>query len=142
MHFLLKTAKLPEELMAIPFAESGFYVKKQPKNTRDHGAGIWMFIKSTARRYELQVDGGVDERLDAAKETDAAVAYLSFLHKKFGDWNLATIGYNKGESGLEKGIRRTGSRNPTKLRKAGEVNSYISKIMASILIQKNPDILD
>ncbi|MEZ4236367.1 MAG: transglycosylase SLT domain-containing protein [Myxococcota bacterium] len=61
-------------------------------------AGLWMFIPSTARAYGLQVDDAVDERLDPASVTGAAIALLSDL-QRYGDWALALAGYNQETRG-------------------------------------------
>lgn len=67
-------------------------------------AGIWQFMPDTARRYGLVVDDYIDERLDFAKSTDAAMRYLVDLHDIFGNWTLAAAGYNRGENGLQRDL--------------------------------------
>ncbi|MGZ3817860.1 MAG: M56 family metallopeptidase, partial [Bdellovibrio sp.] len=67
---------MPEELMAVPIVESGYQNLPQSEN-KSWGAGLWMFIESTARNYGLRVDSVVDERLNPEILTDAAMRYIS-----------------------------------------------------------------
>jgi soluble lytic murein transglycosylase-like protein len=78
---------LPEDLIAIPLLESGF--KNLPPHPPQKGAGIWEFITETAQRYHLKVSDENDERLNPAKETEAAMQYLRDLNQQFQDWRLA-----------------------------------------------------
>lgn len=61
-------------------------------------------MPDTARRYGLQVDDYIDERLDFAKSTDAAMRYLQDLHDIFGNWTLVAAAYNRGENGLQRDL--------------------------------------
>lgn len=95
-------AKLPAEFALVPFVES-FY---QPRAVGPGGySGLWQFGKVTATRMGLVVDRGVDERLGVARSTDAAVRYLERLNSMFDDWQLAVMGFNAGEYGVEKKYR-------------------------------------
>lgn len=134
---------LPRELLAVPLVESGYRnlaANQQP----GRGAGLWMFIAPTATRYSLRVDGQVDERLDVAAETDAAMRMFANLQAHFGDWGLALLAYNSGNALVERGIRETGSRDVWKLVGSGYENEadYVPRVMAAILILENPAVLD
>jgi len=130
---------VPEEFLAIPIIESGYQNLEQTTN-KQWGAGIWMFIESTARNFGLKVDGAVDERLDVDLLTDAAMRYLSANKLRFNDWQLSVQAYNMGESKLQEAINKTGSRDVWALIRAGYENDedYYAKFMAAILIMKNP----
>lgn len=134
---------LPHELLAVPIIESGYKNIAQDSNPL-HGAGIWMFIASTAKKFGLRVDDTVDERLNTALETDAAMRALSGLNFQFRDWRLALMGYNCGPKLVEKGIEKTGSRDPWTLVRQGYQNDkgYLASIMAAVIILKNPSVLD
>ena len=55
----------------------------------------------------LEINSYVDERCDPDKATDAAIAYLKYLYKYFGnDWHLALAGYNAGPGNVNKAIRK------------------------------------
>ena len=134
---------LPKELMAVPLVESG-YRNLEPSGKAGQGAGLWMFIKPTAHRYSLRVDEQVDDRLDVAAETDAAMRMFSELHAHFGDWALALLAYNIGAARVERGIQETGSRDVWKLVGSGYQNdpNYVPRVMAAMLIVRNPESIE
>jgi hypothetical protein len=136
---------LPIELMAIPIIESGYMDSDVSSHPTGHeAAGLWQFIVSTAKHYDLRVDDQVDERLNANLETDAAMRYLSSNYLRFNDWLLAVLAYNSGEKNVQAGIDNTGSRDAWKLIDAGfdGDQNYLAKMMAAVLILKNPSVLN
>ncbi len=137
-----KKYNAPPELRAIGLIESGFQNLPASQNPYQ-AAGIWQFIPTTARAYNLRVDETVDERLDIDKETDAAFRYLTSLYLRFQDWNLASLSYNVGENRVQRGIYNTGSRDPWTLIKHGYggQSEYLAKLIAAILIMENPESL-
>ncbi len=68
----IKEYGVPTEFLAIPLVESGYRNLEQKERW---GAGLWMFIQSTARAFGLTVNDEVDERLDADILTDAAIPF-------------------------------------------------------------------
>lgn len=132
--------RLPEELAAIPIVESGYRVLEQ-KPKLGWGAGLWMFIKSTARSYGLRVDAQVDERLHVVKSTDAAMRMLKTEHQELQDWQLTLLSYNVGIGRVKEAIDVIGTRDAWELVRAGIENDadYLAKVMAAVLILKNPD---
>jgi membrane-bound lytic murein transglycosylase MltF len=138
---------LPRELLAIPLIESGYKNLGPGSAERSdapgpRGAGIWMFIPPTARKYGLRVDDQVDERLDPAKETEAAMKYLKQLHTEFGDWALAIAAYNMGEKAVRAVIDETGSRDAWQLSRDGKLNDYLATIMAGLIVLRNPEMVE
>lgn len=130
---------LPQELLAVPLAESGYRNLLQSK-LPGHGAGIWMFIEPTARSFGLTVNSAIDERMDVAAETDAAMRMFANLHGSFADWGLALLAYNGGNRLVERGMEATGSRDVWQLIEAGFENDpdYVPRVIAMVLIMKNP----
>jgi hypothetical protein len=136
----LREYDAPVELMAIPVVESG-YQNLEESNQPGWGAGIWMFIPSTARKYGLRVNSQVDERLNAELLTDAAMRLLKGDKLLFNDWLLSILAYNMGGQEVEKAIQQTGSRDAWTLIRKGYENDkdYLARVMAAILIMKNPE---
>jgi len=146
-HEALLTAKLtqyglPSELLAVPMVESGYQNLSQDANPA-HGAGLWMFIKPTARNFGLTVDATQDERLDVALATDAAMRMLSRLHTEFNDWGLALLAYNSGEKMVRQGVRQTGSRDAFQLIRQGYEHDagYVPRLMAAVIVLGNAQAL-
>jgi membrane-bound lytic murein transglycosylase D len=133
---------LPAELIAVPLVESGYRNLPADEFPR-HGAGLWMFIEPTAKRFGLEVSDTKDERLDVPSETAAALRMLSSLYQRFDDWSLALLAYNIGHARIEQGIRETGSHDAWELIRRGYENDpdYLSRSVAVMLILKNPDVL-
>lgn len=98
----LQEAGLPEDLSWLPLIESGFKVRAL---SRARALGLWQFIPSTGYKFGLKRDAWIDERLDPAKATAAAIAYLKELHNIFGDWTTVLAAYNCGEGTVLKVIR-------------------------------------
>jgi membrane-bound lytic murein transglycosylase D len=100
-----------------------------------------MFIAPTARNYGLRVDSQADERLNPARLTDAAMRYLKSNNLMFRDWLLAILAYNAGERAVSQAIHATGSRDAWTLVRRGYESDkdYLAKVMAAVLIMKNPD---
>ena len=98
----LHKSGLPEQLSWLPMIESWFQVRAL---SRARALGMWQFIPSTGYRYGLKRDKYVDERMDPAKATRAALQHLGDLHAIFGDWMTALAAYNCGEAYVQKVIR-------------------------------------
>ena len=98
----LKQAGIPEEISWLPLIESGF---KSRALSRARAFGLWQFIPSTGYKFGLKRNSWIDERLDPAKSTAAAIAYLKELHGMFGDWATVLAAYNCGEGSVARVIR-------------------------------------
>jgi membrane-bound lytic murein transglycosylase D len=98
----LKEAGMPEELSWLPLIESGYKVRAL---SRARALGLWQFIPSTGYKFGLKRNDWIDERLDPAKSTAAAIAYFKELHGLFGDWATVLAAYNCGEGSVGRVIR-------------------------------------
>jgi membrane-bound lytic murein transglycosylase D len=108
----LDAYQLPLELKYLPIIESAL----NPNAYSHAGAcGLWQFILSTAKMYNLEVNSLVDERRDPVKSSYAAAHFLSDLYKIFGDWNLVIAAYNCGPENVNRAIRRSGERDYWKI---------------------------
>ncbi len=133
---------VPNELLAIPIIESGYKNLTQGQShTSMKSAGLWQFIPGTARNFGLLVEAKKDERLDVPKASDAAIRYLQSNHLRFQDWHLSILAYNIGEHNLQMLMTNFTTRDPwTIIRKTkiGDAD-YLPKLMASVIIMKNPE---
>src|SRR5437764_524058 len=139
----LRVRGMPQNLIYLAFEESAFNPKA---GSRQRAVGIWQLTPATARLYGLKVNRKVDERQNVEKETDAALRFLSHLHKRFGCWYLAAAAYDSGENrvarimkkrfGHEKGRDRDYYRIWDDL--PGETRDYVPAIVALKRIGANP----
>lgn len=139
----LRERGMPEDLIYLSMVESGFNPNARSKAS---AVGLWQFMAATGRMYGLRIDAYVDERRDPERSTDAALVYLSDLHKQLGSWSLAAAAYNSGgnrvarimrevtgaEKGEESDFWRIRSRLPT------ETREYVPLIYAAAIIGKEP----
>lgn len=105
-------------------------------------SGLWQFIPSTGRRYDLRQNAYIDERNGIEQSTRAAARYLKWLANRYnGNWELAMAAYNTGEGNIDRAIARAGSPNFWMIYPyiASETRNYVPNILAVILIAKNPE---
>lgn len=135
---VLKDNGLPQDLIFLAMAESGFQTKAK---SWAKAVGPWQFMPYTGRRYGLQVNWYVDERRDPIKSSIAASKYLRKLYNQFGSWELACASYNAGEGKMGRAIRRYRTKNFWRIRQGRylkpETKNYVPKIMALAIIGKN-----
>ena len=98
----LAANEMPQDLLYLAMIESGLSPKAY---SHAAASGMWQFIAETGRRYDLRIDGYVDERRDPVKSTQAALDYLGEMHDEFGSWFLAAAGYNSGENRVRRLLR-------------------------------------
>ena len=68
-------------------------------------AGMYQFMPSTARSYNLVVSRYQDDRLNPEKATEAAMNYLQNNYKLLGDWGLAIWSYHAGAGNVCKAVK-------------------------------------
>jgi len=136
---ILSQEGVPEDLIYLAQAESGFH----PLALSHAGArGMWQFMGSRARAYDLHRDRWVDERQDPEKSTRAAARHLKDLYNEFGDWYLAMAAYNSGPGTVQSAVKRTGYADFWELYKRNvlprETRNYVPIILAVTIMAKNP----
>ncbi len=140
----LDAKNMPADLIYLAAIESEFN-----PNARSHAAavGLWQFMRGTARSFGLKVGHGLDERKDPARETDAALSYLSSLHGRLGSWYLAAAAFNSGAGTVLRALRRTTGKTsgtdedffrilPALPR---ETQSYVPKLIAAARVGNAPE---
>jgi membrane-bound lytic murein transglycosylase D len=131
---------IPRELAALALVESGF--DRSARAAEAGAAGFWQLTPATARRYGLVVGEGRDDRADARRETEAAAALLADLHRAFGDWDLTVAAYNQGPAAVTRAIAEGGTRDLAELQRRGLLTPYRAEVMATVLITRDPRLVD
>jgi membrane-bound lytic murein transglycosylase D len=98
---------IPLEMKYLAIVESAMNSRVR---SRAGAMGLWQFMYTTGKMYDLRVTSYVDERCDPYKATVAACEYLRFLYDMFGDWQLVLAAYNSGPGNVNKAIRRSGGK--------------------------------
>ena len=136
----LQKRNLPLELALLPIIESGY----QPyAYSPSRAAGIWQFIPATAKEYGLSRNWWYDGRRDIIGSTDAALHFLSDMHRHFrGNWFLAIASYNTGAGKVGRAIKKSntyiGTANFWDLDLPRETELYVPKLIALRDIVLNP----
>src|SRR5690606_159755 len=111
MHYIverLEERQLPQALALLPAIARA---DNPLAYSRAHAAGIWQFIPSTGRHFNLRQTNWYDDRRDITASTEAALNYLTRLHAMFeGDWLRALAAYNAGEGTVRRAMKRNESK--------------------------------
>ncbi len=136
----LERRNLPTELALLPFIESAFNPQAY---SRARAAGMWQFIPSTGKLYQLKQNAFRDDRRDVLASTRAALDYLEKLYGMFGDWHLALAAYNWGEGSVGRAIAKNQRLNKgtgyLDLNMPRDTRFYIPKLQAMKNIVARPD---
>ncbi|MEA5098749.1 MAG: transglycosylase SLT domain-containing protein [Burkholderiaceae bacterium] len=137
----LEARGMPTELALLPFIESAFNPNAV---STAKAAGMWQFIPSTGRNFNLKQSSFKDDRRSVLASTDAALNYLQMLHNMFGDWQLALAAYNWGEGSVQRAIKKNEAAglptdfNSLSARMPAETRNYVPKLQAVKHIIANP----
>ncbi|MBU1039353.1 lytic transglycosylase domain-containing protein [Patescibacteria group bacterium] len=101
--------------------------------------GLWQFIESTGRKYNLPVKQGLDMRRDPIAATKAAVKHLADLYQANKSWPITLACYNAGSARVQKQMLEQKTDNYFVLRLPNETRRYFFLIMAVKLIFSQPD---
>ncbi|WP_341678691.1 transglycosylase SLT domain-containing protein [Niveibacterium sp. SC-1] len=135
----LEKRGMPTELALLPLVESAFNpLAYSPAKA----SGLWQFIPSTGKDFNLAQNWWVDERRDVIASTDAALNYLQALYEMHGDWHLALASYNWGENAVMRAVNKNRAKGlPTdfaNLTMPVETRNYVPKLQALKNIIANP----
>ncbi|HKS12836.1 MAG TPA: transglycosylase SLT domain-containing protein [Pseudomonas sp.] len=144
LHYIverLEERDMPLELALLPAIESAY---NPMAYSRAHAVGLWQFIPSTGRYFNLRQTNFYDGRRDITASTNAALDYLSRLHDMFnGDWLLAMAAYNAGEGTVSRAIERNEKLGlPTdfwNLPLPQETRNYVPKLLALSQVVLTPE---
>ena len=136
---ILKEVGVPEDLVFVAMAESGFNPKVR---SRVGAAGMWQFMEGTGRVYGLDRDYWIDERHDLERATYAAATYLKDLRVRFGSWEMALAAFNAGYGLVMTSVSRGNTNNFWALcqQESGlphATTMYVPKIIAAALVGRN-----
>jgi membrane-bound lytic murein transglycosylase D len=132
----LKGYGLPDDLKYLAVVESSL---RQAAVSSAGAGGLWQFIEGTGRRYDMDSNALVDERMDVSKATEGAMQYLRRLYDLFGDWPLALAGYNAGEQRVLDELQEQRVSNYYDLALPAETERFVYKIIAVKIILSNPE---
>jgi membrane-bound lytic murein transglycosylase D len=130
---------MPTELALLPMVESAY---NPMAYSSSHASGLWQFIPSTGKYYNLQQNWWHDQRRDVLASTSAALDYLQYIYELHGDWHLTLASYNWGEGAVSRAIARNKVKGlPTdyaSLALPNETRHYIPKLQALKNIFSSP----
>ena len=128
----LEARNMPTELALLPIVESAFVPNALSKAK---AAGLWQFIPSTGRIYDLEQNWWMDQRRDVIESTRAALDYLQRLYElQDSDWFLALASYNWGENAVLRARKRNAAAGRpsdyASLKMPKETQNYVPKLIA------------
>ncbi len=137
----LAAAGMPLELALLPIVESTY---DPLAYSHSHAVGLWQFIPSTGASLGLRRDRWYDGRRDVIDSTDAAITYLTRLHRRFdSDWLLALAAYNSGQGNVSKSIRRNRKANRGtdfwSIKLPRETRNYVPQLLALATLIRDPE---
>lgn len=133
----------PKELWAIAVVESALNENAGRAGSRGP-VGLWQITKETALRLGMKTTRDNDERQDVVRSSENAISLLVQDYKKFNDWPLAILAYNRGADAVEKKMKKTKLDNATDLLRKGfkTHKDYLPKVLAVGLLLKYPKLLE
>lgn len=127
----LQLRGMPTELALLPYIESGFNPRAL---SSAKAAGLWQFIPSTGKDFDLRQNALRDDRRNIIESTRAALDFLQQLHDQFGDWQLALAAYNWGPGNVQRAIAKNEAAglgtSYSDLDMPAETRNYVPKLQA------------
>ncbi len=126
---ILLQYNLPLQLKYLSVIESNL---QNTALSRVGAVGPWQLMPDLAREMGLYVSGGYDERLDYVKSTYAAAKYMKQLYGQFNDWLLVIAAYNCGPGGVQRAMKKSGSKSFWQLQYflPEETRNHVKKFIA------------
>jgi membrane-bound lytic murein transglycosylase D len=135
----LEKRGMPTELALLPVIESAY---NPMALSRSKASGMWQFIPSTGKRYDLKQTWWYDDRRDIIASTNAALDYLQSIYEMNGDWHLALASYNWGENAVARAVAKNQAKglktDYLSLTMPTETRYYVPKLQAIKNIIANP----
>ncbi len=135
----LEKRGMPTELALLPIVESAY---NPMALSRSKASGMWQFIPSTGKRYDLKQTWWYDDRRDVIASTAAALDYLQSIYEMNGDWYLALASYNWGENAVARAVAKNKANglktDYLSLTMPQETRYYVPKLQAIKNIISNP----
>lgn len=138
---IFRSKGLPEGLAYLPHVESSFNLTARSKAG---AAGMWQFMKPTARTLSLKMNAIIDERYDPLVASEAAASLLKMNYDELGDWGLALTAYNYGLGGMAVAVEHCGGTYMTVRRKYQHPRfqfaskNFYPEFLAVLEIMENP----
>ena len=124
---------LPIELALMPLIESDFDTSAY---SHKHASGLWQLTPLIAKHYGIKIGPWYDGRQDVIDATNAALDFLTYLHKRFdGNWYHAIAAYNTGEGRVARAIRNNKKQGKSTdffhLKLPRQTRHYVPKLLAA-----------
>ncbi|MDR1349848.1 MAG: LysM peptidoglycan-binding domain-containing protein [Zoogloeaceae bacterium] len=138
----LEQRGMPTELALLPMVESAY---NPLAYSTAQASGLWQFIPSTGKIFNLEQNWWQDQRRDIVASTSAALDYLQYLYEFHGDWHLALASYNWGEGAVGRAKSKNAAKGlPTDLSSLtlpNETRQYVPKLQALKNIFSDPNLI-
>lgn len=132
---ILKKHGVPEDFKYLCMAESGL----NPNAVSSaKAAGLWQFMTSAAKDYNIETGENVDLRFHIEKSTEAACKYLKKAYERYGSWTLAAASYNAGLAGVTRRMTTQGVESYYDMFLPEETMRYVYRILTFKLLVENP----
>jgi hypothetical protein len=132
---ILKKNGIPDDFKYLMVIESNL----NPNARSSAGAaGLWQFMKTTGRKYGLEVNDNIDERYHVEKATAAACQYLKDAYEKYQDWVAVAASYNAGQARISSQLEKQYVKDALDLHLVEETARYVYRIIAAKIMFQDP----